>query len=98
MKIPDGLKAKLSSAHPFRVRERMVQRFITLTGDRNPLHSDREFARRSMYRDKVVHGMLPIGFLSLLDFFHFDNLICSPIEMSSQFIGPVFRSPATRAS
>jgi acyl dehydratase len=32
--------------------------FIRLSGDHNPLHTDREFAVRQGFRDRVVHGAL----------------------------------------
>ena len=31
----------------------MIKRFVELTGDNNSLHTDKEFARRSMYRGPV---------------------------------------------
>ena len=88
--VPNGLKRKMTSTVRFRIFERMVQRFEDLIGDHSPLHSSEDFARRSVYRQQVVHGMLPIGFISIIDFFHIDNLMCSPVEISGQFVEPVY--------
>ena len=44
----------------------MVATFAALTGDRSNLHVDEAFARRSSYRQPVVHGMLPVACLALL--------------------------------
>lgn len=41
-----------------------MERFRLLTGDDNPLHRDREFARSRGMEDRVVYGMLTAGFLS----------------------------------
>jgi NAD(P)-dependent dehydrogenase (short-subunit alcohol dehydrogenase family)/acyl dehydratase len=50
----------------FTVSEEMVQAFARLTGDRSSLHLDEEMARRSRFRRRIAHGMLPVCFLQLL--------------------------------
>ena len=90
--ISDNLRTEISSAIQFSITENMVSRFSELTSDSNPLHTQQGFARRSIYRQQVVHGMLPLGFISLLNFFQQDNFISSIVEMSAQFNEPVFIS------
>ena len=51
----------------FTVTEAMVQTFARLTGDFNSLHMDEDVARKSRYRRRIVHGMLPFSFLQLLE-------------------------------
>lgn len=41
-----------------------IERFADATGDRNPLHLDEEFAKRTPFRKPVVYGMLSASFLS----------------------------------
>lgn len=41
-----------------------VDEFARLSGDYNPLHTDSEFARRSGFRDRVVHGALLVAMIS----------------------------------
>ncbi|MFN9546079.1 MAG: SDR family oxidoreductase [Cyanobacteriota bacterium] len=43
-----------------------VEAFAGLTGDRNPLHLDPDFANRTPFRRPVVHGMLSASFISTL--------------------------------
>jgi len=35
-----------------------VETFARITGDRNPIHTDKEYAARSPFKTTVVHGML----------------------------------------
>jgi NAD(P)-dependent dehydrogenase (short-subunit alcohol dehydrogenase family)/acyl dehydratase len=42
----------------------MVARFAALSGDRNPLHVDADYARRSGYVSAVAHGALQIALVS----------------------------------
>lgn len=48
------------------VTEEMMQSFCRISGDRNPLHRDMDYARSKGYQDKVVYGMLTASFLSAL--------------------------------
>src|SRR5258708_16002124 len=46
--------------------ERDIEAFASLTGDFNPLHVDEIFARKTMFRRPVAHGMLSAAFVSTL--------------------------------
>jgi acyl dehydratase len=43
-----------------------VRRFIEITGDRNPLHVDEEFAARTQFGRRVLHGMLSASIFSTM--------------------------------
>lgn len=43
-----------------------LQRFIEITGDVNPLHVDEEFAARTPFRHRVLHGMLTASLFSTM--------------------------------
>jgi acyl dehydratase len=49
-----------------------IDSFMALSGDRNPLHTDTEFAERSRYRGRIAHGLLGLiaasGLASALGF------------------------------
>ncbi len=46
------------------ITERDLQKFVELTGDDNRLHVDSEYARRTSFKQRVVHGMLGVSFIS----------------------------------
>ena len=48
------------------VTEGMMEQFLDLSGDTNPLHNDKEFALSQGYQDKVVYGLLTTSFISKL--------------------------------
>ena len=73
----------------FRILEEMVERFAELTGDRSALHVSEAFARRSAYRRPVVHGMLPVGFIALIDRFRLKAPLHS-VAISGHFSAPVY--------
>jgi acyl dehydratase len=43
-----------------------IEIFAKLTGDKNPLHFDKEFAKQRNFEAPIAHGMLTASFLSTL--------------------------------
>jgi 3-hydroxybutyryl-CoA dehydratase len=60
----DELKPGLSAVMDHTVTERHVQLFAEATGDFNPVHFDEDFARKTVFRGRVAHGVLSMGFIS----------------------------------
>lgn len=48
------------------ITEKDLQNFANLTGDTNPLHLDSDFAKKTSFKKRVVHGMLSASFISTL--------------------------------
>ena len=88
--IPDEIRSGEAGTVRFRISEEMVERFAELTGDRSALHVSEAFARRSAYRRPVVHGMLPVGFIALIDRFRLEGHRCIPVAISGHFSAPVY--------
>lgn len=62
----DELKPGLSATSDHTITERDVQLFGEATGDMNPLHFDEDYARGTIFRGRVAHGVLSMGFISAL--------------------------------
>lgn len=60
----DDLKVGQSESMSHTVTERDVELFGEATGDRNPVHFDEAYARKTLFRGRVAHGALTIGFIS----------------------------------
>ncbi len=58
--IKVGDKASMSKT----VTEFDVYSFAGVTGDFNPVHIDAEFAKTTMFKERIAHGMLSAGFIS----------------------------------
>lgn len=55
-----GMKASFSKT----LEERDLQLFAEVSGDRNPVHLDPEFAAHSIFKTRVAHGMLSGALIS----------------------------------
>lgn len=43
-----------------------VKKFAEVSGDNNPIHVDEEYAKKSIFRKRIAHGMLGASFISKL--------------------------------
>jgi len=55
-----GDKASMSKT----VTEYDVYSFAGVTGDFNPIHINTEFAKNTMFKERIAHGILSAGFIS----------------------------------
>jgi len=62
----DEIKPGMSDKLERTVTERDIQLFGEATGDMNPVHFDEDYARKTIFRGRVAHGALSIGFISAL--------------------------------
>ena len=62
----DEIKPGMSDKLERTVTERDSQLFGEATGDMNPVHFDEDYARKTIFRGRVAHGALSIGFISAL--------------------------------
>jgi 3-hydroxybutyryl-CoA dehydratase len=60
----EDLAVGLSESMSHTVSERDIQLFGEATGDLNPVHFDEVYARKTIFRGRVAHGALTIGFIS----------------------------------
>jgi len=55
-----GEKASLTK----QITESDVLRFAEVTGDRNPIHLDPEYASKTRFKERIAHGMLTASLIS----------------------------------
>ena len=55
-----GEKASMAKT----VTEGDINTFAGVTGDFNPVHINAEFAKNTMFKGRIAHGMLSAGFIS----------------------------------
>jgi 3-hydroxybutyryl-CoA dehydratase len=60
------LKPGMSESFSKTVTERDVQLFGEVSGDINPVHFDEAFARKTLFRGRIAHGVLSASFISTI--------------------------------
>jgi 3-hydroxybutyryl-CoA dehydratase len=60
----EDLKPGMSASYERKVSEEDIQKFGEVTGDFNPVHFDEEYARGTIFRGRIAHGLLTAGYIS----------------------------------
>lgn len=67
-----------------------VRMFAMLSGDMNPIHLDEEYARKTKFKHRLVHGMLVGSACSELVGMHLPGKRCLYLRQTLSFKKPVF--------
>lgn len=62
----DQIQIGMEESFSVMITEEMMDAFQSITGDVNPLHTQKDYAARRGYVNRVVYGMLTASFLSTL--------------------------------
>lgn len=60
----DELKPGMSQSVTRTVSDRDIELFAEVSGDRNPVHFDEEYAKSTIFKGRIAHGMLSASYIS----------------------------------
>ena len=60
----EDLEIGMEASFAKTVSEADIVSFAEVTGDRNPVHLDRNYAAKTIFKDLIAHGMLTAGYIS----------------------------------
>lgn len=83
--ISVGQKAEFSKT----VSEADIQGYADVSGDTNPVHLDEEFAKTTIFKSRIAHGMLSAGFISAILGTKLPGPGCIYLSQSLKFLAPV---------
>ena len=72
-----------------RISESDVYSFAQISGDTNPLHLNKEFASKSLFKEQVAHGMLTAGLISAVIGTQLPGVGTIYLSQSLRFTAPV---------
>ena len=81
-----------------RITSAMVDSFAELTGDRNPVHTVDEFARKSRFGRRIAHGMLSVGIISAILGNEFPGPGSIYMKQEVKFLKPIFLEEEVKIS
>lgn len=80
-----GMEASMSRV----VTEADIVAYAALSGDYNPVHLDPEYAAKTIFKERIAHGILSAGYISALFGMKLPGPGAIYISQSLNFKGPV---------
>ena len=71
------------------VTETDIILYAGITGDFNPMHINKEYAEKTMFKSRIAHGMLSAGFISTLLGMHLPGPGTIYVKQELKFLAPV---------
>jgi 3-hydroxybutyryl-CoA dehydratase len=72
------------------ITETDIMLFAGISGDYNPIHVDKEYARNTFFRERISHGLLTASFFSRLLGMHLPGPGSVYVSQSLFFTKPVY--------
>ena len=67
-----------------------IKSFADISGDKNPIHLDKDYAKSSKYGKKIAHGLMTASFFSALFGMKIPGEGCVYVSQSLKFKRPVY--------
>jgi acyl dehydratase len=77
-------------SHEFKFTQNEVIQFAEVTGDKNPVHTDAEYAAKTMFKRPIMHGMLSASLFSKVFGTLFPGEGTIYLKQSLNFLKPMY--------
>lgn len=85
----EELETGMSATFSKTVTEADIAAFAGFSGDFNPVHIDEEYARTTMFKGRIAHGMLSAAFISTVFGMRMPGPGCIYVSQALKFKAPV---------
>ncbi|MGC9402637.1 MaoC family dehydratase [Vibrio genomosp. F10 str. 9ZC157] len=94
----DELTIGMSASYSQTITDADIKQYAGLSGDRNPVHLDENYAERSRFKKRIAHGMISSGFFSALFGTKLPGEGCVYVAQSLKFRKPVYINDTVEAT
>lgn len=97
-KLPiEEIKIGMSATYTQTITDADVKCFAGLSGDRNPVHMDEDYAKKSRFKKRIAHGMISASFFSALFGTKIPGEGCVYTRQSLNFKRPIYINDTVEA-
>lgn len=86
----EDIKVGLTESFDVKINALMMDKFLEISNDNNPLHIDKNYAKDKGFPDRVVYGLLTSSFYSTLVGVYLPGKYCILQSIDIQFSKPVY--------
>lgn len=86
----EDLKIGMSASYSQTISDSDIKSFAGISGDRNPVHMDKEYAENSRFKKRIAHGMISSSFFSALFGTKLPGEGCVYVSQTLKFRKPVY--------
>lgn len=97
LKIED-IEVGMEVSYSQTITDSDVKEFSEISGDKNPVHLDDEYASKSRYKKRIAHGLMSASYFSALFGTKIPGEGCVYVAQSLQFKRPVYLEDTVTAT
>lgn len=98
-KLPiEDIQVGMEVSYSQTITDADVKSFSGISGDKNPVHMDDEYAKDSRYKKRIAHGMISASFFSALFGTKIPGEGCVYVAQNLQFKKPVYLDDTVTAT
>lgn len=94
----NDIKIGMTESYSQTITDSDIKAFAGISGDRNPIHVDEEYAQNSRYKKRIAHGMISSSFFSALFGTKLPGEGCVYVSQSLNFKRPVYMGDTVTAT
>lgn len=72
------------------ITEERINKFAEISGDKNPVHLDAEFASKTPFKKRIAHGVFSLGLISAILGMRFPGMGTIYMKQDTKFLKPIF--------
>lgn len=84
------IKVGMTESYSQTITDADIKQFAGLSGDRNPVHLDEEYAQNSRFKRRIAHGMISSSFFSAIFGTKLPGEGCVYVAQSLTFRKPIY--------
>lgn len=93
----DKLQLGMTAEYSQTISDCDIKTFSGISGDKNPVHMDDEYAQNSIFKKRIAHGFMSASFFSAIFGTKLPGEGCVYLSQSLKFIKPVYIGDTVKA-
>ena len=86
----DNITIGMNVSYSQTITDADIRSFANISGDRNPIHLDKEYAKKSRYKKRIAHSLMTASYFSALFGTKIPGEGCVYVFQSLNFKRPVY--------